>query len=207
VARITGRLADGSSLSYSNSLSKTKALPLWHRSQAAKSTLAGMVQFREVPGTSDLDGTGLQWFREANPRAVRYREGWPAGIRLDLVGSTYRVERGRSVLSGSAPGVFASEAELEVTGTDFASISRLVISDTDQVKLAIPSPEAPRLVITRGTGLFRGSFRHPESGRRIGMQGAILQSQQLGAGYFLAPEESGAVTITSGLPQPEQPPD
>jgi len=64
-----------------------------------------------------------------------------------------------------------------------------------------PSPGARRAVdpyevkgsVARKTGVFRGTFIHPNDGVPIRYFGALLQDYKAGEGYFLGSEGSGKV--------------
>ncbi len=43
------------------------------------------------------------------------------------------------------------------------------------------------------TGMFTGSFVHPDTGRSIRFQGVLLQQQNFGTGFFLDDGVSGEV--------------
>jgi hypothetical protein len=49
------------------------------------------------------------------------------------------------------------------------------------------------------TGAFSGAFIHPFTRESVEFNGAVLQSDALGFGFFLGPTRSGSVTITPHL--------
>ena len=53
------------------------------------------------------------------------------------------------------------------------------------------------LKLTPKTGQFIGNFLHPVTGKAAKFQGAVLQLQTIGAGYFLGTNVSGNVMIES----------
>jgi len=61
-----------------------------------------------------------------------------------------------------------------------------------------------KVTITASSGLLKGSFVHPLSGKLAKFQGVLFQAQRFGSGYFLGPTESGAITLdpaaTPGVP-------
>jgi hypothetical protein len=52
------------------------------------------------------------------------------------------------------------------------------------------------LTFNTSSGLFKGSVMNPETGEPIAVHGAILQNQNMGAGFFLGTNESGSVILS-----------
>ena len=50
---------------------------------------------------------------------------------------------------------------------------------------------------TTATGLFRGTVLSPETGKPIPVNGALLQKQNIGYGYFLGTNQTGGVVLES----------
>jgi hypothetical protein len=206
VARLAGRLADGSNVSYANALSKENALPVWVPFARGKGSLAGPVTFREMPGISDVDGLDLQWFKPANPNSSAYPAGWPAGIHVDLVGAAYAVPprgSGQSIFPGlplaDVDGNALAYLLDEATAPPFLTIP-INLNPKNQVLVIAPGEDRFHAVLVPAFGWFRGSFVDPTSGHLTRFHGAILQKQQRGAGYFSRPDGSGSVTIEPKTP-------
>jgi hypothetical protein len=51
------------------------------------------------------------------------------------------------------------------------------------------------LTISTASGLFTGSVVNPATKKAISIYGAVLQKQNIGAGYFLGTNESGEVFL------------
>ena len=49
--------------------------------------------------------------------------------------------------------------------------------------------------LRRGTGLFRGGFVHPATGRRTFYSGVLDQLQNLGTGFYLGTNQGGLVRL------------
>jgi uncharacterized repeat protein (TIGR02543 family) len=94
--KLAGRLADGSTVSAGNSLSKSLNWPFYTNLYGAKGSIGGVVTFRNLDG-SDLDGLGLNWFRPAATAGKVYPKGWENGIKVDLVGRGGSVKRSEPV--------------------------------------------------------------------------------------------------------------
>jgi hypothetical protein len=90
---VSGKLGDGQAVAYSNYLSKDNVLPLYIPVDGT-GALSGWVSFRDVPAQSDVDGLGLKWFKPADADTA-YPNGWPSGIKVDLIGSKFEPQSNR----------------------------------------------------------------------------------------------------------------
>ncbi len=209
-----GRLGDGQSFAVVSYLSKDNVLPLYLTPYGGTGTLSGPVSFRDLE-SSDADGAGLRWFKPANAADTAYRSGWPAGVKVDLVGSKYVSPTltplaTRPTLLGNAPVPPATAPNAQLTLSDgwLASTlaNQLSVDVLNQVTVLDPVTGAPGLSVKLfGQGLLFGSFTHSPSGQTTTFAGVVLQKSQTGSGYFFgAPPagspagttpQSGAVTI------------
>lgn len=203
VAKLTGLLADGSKISYGNALSKLNFWPLWIPLEKGRGSLAGPVHFQTLTGAapSDLAGPGLRWFKPANATAKYYRNGWPGGIVTDLLGSTFSVPP-KTAPASILPGLGALDSDgnalLTFIGGGLAApgLNR-ALAISEKSKVLVVTPGGDKLTVSIGTtsGLLKGSFVHPLSGKPVRFQGVIFQKQRFGSGYFLGPAAAGAVTL------------
>jgi hypothetical protein len=198
--RLSGTLADGSAVSFSGALSKENTFALYAPLASGKGALSGAVGFRETPGASDLDGQDLLWFNPASATRARYPAGWIDGIRVDLLGSVYRVPAaGQSALPGLVPVGPQGNALLELSGGDLPPPGieiALNVTPAHTVRAVTPGPEALSLVIRPATGLWSGSFVHPVTRRRVAVSGVIFQKTSRGDGFLLGPSQSGPASLT-----------
>jgi hypothetical protein len=194
--RIVGHLADGTAVSYANSLSKAHAWPLYHSSRKGTS-ISGMVQFREVQGVSDLDGSDLLWFCGSKAGAI-YPDGWPHGIRTDLIGSRYERISGDAVLPNLSPSHAGGNAMFMCSDGrqgEAAFSEPLNIDSSNRVQMPALNSQGLVLRINPKTGLFGGKFVHPATDARAQIRGAFLQKQNLGSGAFRTKNATGVVNI------------
>ena len=202
IARLAGKLADGTPVVFANALSKTNAWPLYVALYRGKGSITGRSMFRDTATVSDLDGLELDWFRPANARAAHYQDGWPGGIRTDLLGSKFLSPPAgvaASVLPGLLPTTPAGNADLEFRkgGLPLPGQIDIAVNVDARNKATLIAPPAglmPRLVIAP-SGLIGGSFIHPADGKRTIPRGVIFQKQERASGYFLGPTESGAFSL------------
>jgi hypothetical protein len=191
---VSGKLGDGQAVSYSNYLSKDNVLPFFISPHAGTGTVSGLVSFRDIPGQTDVDGQELIWFKAANASDTSYRNGWPAGIKVDLFGSKF-----------IAPSLANVGARMFLTDGNLASAAtnHLSVNAASQVTVISSTLPGGNLVVTLATnGSFSGTFVHPVSNKSTALGGVILQKTQSGSGYFLGlpatgtVSQSGAVTIS-----------
>ena len=217
VARLTGTLADGTVISCANSLSKANVWPFYAPIRAGKGSVAAPVSFRDTPGISDLDALDLPWYQPAVATAKHYPSGWPAGIRVDLLGSKFTIPAPAANTSAFT-GLPVPDADGNATvhfidgnlpspgldlGINVSPLNVISVLNPGDTKLTLtmlfPSDRLDGATHRRGratNGAFSGSFVHPQTGARSNCKGVIFQKQQGAFGYFLGPIEGGAVTIT-----------
>ena len=152
----------------------------------------------------DVTGANSLWICPPQPKARYYRSGWPAGARVDVIGSRFTVPVGASVLPGlgsATPNAQLQFADGGLTGVltrDFdLSVTNAFENQSTDTGL--------KLSITKSTGVFTGSFTPPSSSK-VTFKGIILQegSNQRGFGFFLSTPVpastgvglSGGVTLT-----------
>lgn len=182
---LAGTLADGTKVSQKSTLSKNSEWPLYIPLYKDKGALISWVSVTN--GTAnDLNGL-FNWFKQAH--IAKY---YTTGLTNEagLLGSIY-----------IAPG--ASNAVLQLTNATITFTNGSLASDfrndfdvdrngktfdqfvTNKLKLSI----------NKSSGLFTGSVIPPGTNRAMKFQGALLQNQTNGAGFFLGLTNSGRVTI------------
>ena len=201
LARLAGRLADGTAVVSINALSKSNAWPLYVPLYRKQGSISGRSIFRDTVAISDLDGLDLNWFRPANPRAELYPGGWPAGIRTDLLGAKFiGPQKGStaSILSGLNPTGPAGNAVLALSDGNLPALLEIDVNVNPKNKavLLAPPPALRAKLTIAPNGLIGGGFLHPSSGTRTVAHGVIFQKQERASGYFLGPLESGLFTLT-----------
>ncbi len=198
LATITGKLADGTTVSYGNALSKSNTWPFYLALYSRAGSLSGTVNFRDnAPTMSDIDGIGLEWFRPVNSKAKTYPNGWPNGILVDLIGSFFELPP-QGVSASVLPGLDGNgDADVDFTGGDLVnpiSLTATVSTKNKVVFVSAPSDLHPKLTIA-ATGLVSGSFIHPVSKKPTAIKGVVFQKQSRAAGYFLGPTQSGSIDV------------
>jgi hypothetical protein len=194
IAKIVGKLSDGTAISYSNVLSQDRKLPVFVQLYSNKGFVVGEATFDAAVGTnaaSDALAT-LSWFRPVNAdRAGFYPTGWVKGIDLDFVASKY---------AKPAAGVTTNILGLAATEVlEFKSQGQLstVTFDGKLSALNVLTPEAGASAATVGntkfkigfdtaTGLLKSTeFLYGSGAVKVGVTGAVLQKSKTANGYFL----------------------
>jgi len=176
-----GTLGDGTPVTSTTTVSGEGQWPLYISLYGGKGSMVGWLSF-----TNDgiIDGQ-VGWFKQPQPSAKLY----PGGFTNSPValGSSYHFTNGLPVL-GSADGVLSL-----INGSAQENMTeRVGISPDAQDK----DQGGVKLVFNNSTGLFKGSLRNPSTGQPMSVVGAVLQSQQIGAGYFLGTTGTGSVVLS-----------
>ncbi len=187
IVGLSGVTGDGQKFKQTVPISKHGTWPLYVPLYKGLGAVFGWITHSNIVAVSDLDAS-LHWSKPASAADAFF----PAGFADDigLVGSEYvRPIPGNSVISvnnannnavvnfgsGNLPGMQGDHVTL-TTGN-------LVLSTNLTFKITTP------------TGLFKGKFRRADNGTTVPFQGAILQKQNFGSGFFLGTNESGFVTF------------
>ncbi len=201
-ATLVGKLADGSPVSYSNAVAIGKKLPLYTTyalPKGAVGTLSGWVPLNNPTDQDDFEAT-LRWLRPVTTSPT-YPAGWPTGIPLQLQGS-----RWLPMAANGAPMRFPGLMATGFSGNILMKFSGGLLPGAGfQVSANLTNKNAivPVGINTQSlssgsvgaTGLSSGSFNHPVTGSKPRFEAVILQKRRRALGFFLSPQESGAVQV------------
>jgi hypothetical protein len=199
-ATLVGKLADGSPISYSNAVSIGKNFPVYIPYSLPKGTvgtLAGWVPLDNPTQQDDFLAT-LNWFRPATNSAT-YPAGWPTGIPVQVQGS-----RWLPMAANGAPMRLPGLKETNFSGNILMKFSEgllpgagfQVSANLTNKNAILPvgmNPQSLSSGSIGATGLFSGRFIHPVTGSQPRFEAVILQKRKRALGFFLSPQESGAV--------------
>ncbi len=204
VAKLSMQLPDGTKFVHSASVSADGEWPLYGSFGKRPGALLGWVKFEDLANQSDLHGD-VQWFTFATP------EGGSALIEtrtnLLLEGSSYTPPANDGwILSGLAPGldaaVPAGAAQLQLEGGLFITSTELdlLLSAARKGKVKVTrgaeNPNRITLSIDAKRGIFRGTFKLPDTRGKTSFGGVFFQKQDKAAGFHRAKSgESGSVEI------------
>ncbi len=181
VAAITGRMADGTRLSLRTTLVGSGELPVYAPLYSGKGAVFGWLRLKQE-SYIDLDGTAY-WLRPPIASSKYYKEGF--AIETPVSGSAYTRSSGTLFTNIVLARVVLTDGNLEAPLTNYVTLgvnSRVTASGPDKLQLKV----------TPATGLFKGTIT-PAGERPVKVQGAILQRQRFGGGFFLGTNESGRV--------------
>ena len=199
VVKVLGKLADGTAVSYSNSLSQSNKWPVYLPLYGKKGFVFGNVAFDSTQTSSDASCTGMLWFRPAGVTSPKlYLAGWPAGITTDFVASKFiptGLVNTATVLGAGATGaVNAATANITITTADggltAATSNQGSLSALNKITVLGPSALSSgatnlKFAFTASTGTFAGSFMHQVSSKVVTFGGVVYQKTKTGSGYFL----------------------
>ena len=182
-------------------------VPLYRGSGA----LGGEVSFREISQKSDADGVDLRWFKKPSATDALYPEGWPSGIRVDLLGSKFLspTPTNKTLLGNDAVVSPKVNGLLALSQGDVFPLllNNLTIGKTSVLVQSAPVGQTAGVIKQVGfgsSGLISGIFVHPSPSRvEVSFRGVVFQKGQRGAGYLIRPStvpgrmESGVFNLNS----------
>ncbi len=209
---VTGTLSDGTPFGASGSLSEEGSgkhqVVLYSTLYREQGALALELEVDKSPTmTADTDSRSVRgvWIRPEIRSARAYKQGWPQGLDLDVVGARFRPAAGSaSLLSGLAPGEPNAKFVFQGGKLSETKVVPFTLGPSDAAVLGSKADANLRLSMSRENGLFSGWFTHSD-GKRTSFKGIVLQkgANAKGVGFFLsvpgtgsaASTESGSVTL------------
>ncbi len=196
---LSGRAADGISISQSTGLSRLGEWPLHISMSRENARLVGWLRIQRQSG-GNIQGTNIYWLKNA----VETEKFYPGGFKLALqgLGSTFTAPTNNttSVLT-------SSNWTSAVYGGDLFDQDDIPIWLTSRVWLrppgtftAEPSYERVNLSVSRSSGVLQGSFTDAATGRRAGIRGVVLQQLNFARGYFTSTNSAGAFALAPATP-------
>jgi hypothetical protein len=179
VLTLAGALSDGATFSVAAPVFTNGQWPLYIYAAASNDTVLGWL----TVSSKGLNGTNISW-----SRASRAGTFYPAGFTnvLQLIGSTWQAPAKSSVsLSLTNPVVALSGGNLSGTYYYGVKLENALAFGSTNLSLSVNS----------STGVFTGSFHSPVNGKQVKIFGVILTSEGVARGFFLSPDDSGAVIL------------
>jgi hypothetical protein len=181
----SGVLADGTKATQKTALSKLGQWPLYVPLHKGKGALVSWVTFDTNAPTTDFGGV-LNWFKQSQP--VKY---FPGGFtnETDIAGSLFTKPASTNwVLS-------LSNAVVAFTNGNLAADFTNTIAIDAKGKVINESTNKLSLSASKSSGTFSGSATPTAGGKAVSFQGAVLQKQTNGFGFFLGTNASGRVSL------------
>jgi hypothetical protein len=184
--KLSGALADGTTLTETAPLSKSGAWPLYVSLYAGKGTLVGWISLTNR-ASDDLNGT-LTWIKPAMPLAKLYPAGFNEAVTATGSFYTPPPTSTSQIIGPSITAVSFADGDLASSFTNTVTVSagnKIINDSTNRLSLSLVT----------SSGLLRGTVTPPGSTRSLSVHGALLQKLNLGYGYFLGPNQSGSVFL------------
>lgn len=189
---LAGALADGTRFSQAAVLTASSQWPLYVPLYRGAGLLLSWLAFDEgISG--DVD-----WLKPGLAREKYFTNGF--AMQTVAWGSTYVPPSGKTNVLGFEQGTLLLKA------ADAMQASTQDIQLGSFNRISFPTTLRGSLYFTPLTGLFQGSVVDPQTERLVPVQGVVLQNWNLGCGYFLTPQENGAVVFGDSLQMATNPP-
>jgi hypothetical protein len=144
----------------------------------------------QTAGSPVLTGVA-DWHKLANAPRGRY----PAAIqtRASIVGSHFEAP------AANTPALASGPRQVTLSAGDLSSAISEVASflTPNHFNFASLNSNSLALSFNAATGVVTGSFLDPGTGKTIAIHGVLLQDDDIGAGYFLGPDESGSFELSA----------
>jgi len=186
--KFAGTLADGTPVTQSVSVSADGMWPLYVALYGGKGSILSWVTVSTNAAPADSLYGELSWIKPSLPG--RY---YPSGFtnEMDIVGSLYQPPGTNSVLQFETGTVTFEGGNLTSAYSNTIALgpkNKLINLTTNQplsLKVAVP------------TGLLSGTVKLNDSGvsKKLSFKGAVLQRQNIAAGFFLGTNQSGSVRL------------
>jgi hypothetical protein len=182
---LSGVLSDGTKFSESALLSEQGQFPIYSAPYSGKGELFGWLSFTNGQAV-DLAGQ-VTWSKAAQATTKLYPAGFTNSVAA--FGSQF-------LFMNKTPVLNLNPGEVSFTGGNLSG------SFTNQVTLGsnnkVTGPGKFALSISPITGLFKGTVLPSSPGKMISFNGALIQKQSYGSGFFLGPSQSGRVFVGPG---------
>ena len=185
-ALFAGKLADGTAVSQSASISEDGAWPLYVSPYSGKGLVLGTLDLLSAPG-QDVAGT-VTWIKSAGTTSRYY----PAGFtnEVQVLGSAY-------VRPAGPAGAILSLTNATVTfsGGDFSAAFANSIELGLSSRVTNLGSDPLNMSFSLTTGAFSGNVRDTASGKGMPFSGVVLQKLKSGYGLVLGTDQTSQVVI------------
>ena len=187
IGKLSGTLGDGTKLAGTVPISKYGTGPLYNLLYGNKGSCVGWLNF-----TNDTLKSTVEWIRPAAAKGY-YAGGF--ATNTILLGSKYVAPaKGSPMLS--LTNTFGN-VTLALGGGNLGAVlsNSVTVTTNNTVTILSGSVTNLTLKLVPKNGTFSGSFLHPVTHKSVKFQGAVLQLQDFGAGFFAGTNETGYVTL------------
>jgi hypothetical protein len=189
MATFAGVLADGTKVSQRIGLSRAGLAPFHAPLYSGGGMALGWLTVTNAPGgaaTSAVSGS-LHWIKSVNEKAKYYKAGFATDVPVS--GSKYvrPASANIPVISLTDGHVAFSQGNIAPAFSNSVRLAGNKLTNLGDNKLSMS--------ISLSSGLFSGSVVNPATGRSASFKGALLQSQNSGAGFLLGTNRSSRVSL------------
>jgi hypothetical protein len=204
VAKVTGRLADGSVFTASSPLGTDGSISIYQTLYTAPGSIQGSLTLAS-DNSSTISGN-LSWSKPSQTSGILYKGGWATPIPLVASGGKYRPAAGATLPMDAAPSLSNNARVVLQDGgiaTNPISVPFRLLSP---ISLSIASPQSLR--ITNTNGAFSGSYTDGIgiAKRIVPFQGLLVPDaatpsdfDSTGYGYFILPTSTAGVSRSGAV--------
>jgi hypothetical protein len=189
-AAVAGTLADGTPFTARGRLTASGSLQVFVSPYARSGMLTGTLHFR-AQQVSDLDGA-LFWSRPAH-FAAAFADGFDMDITT--VGSLYLAPTSGQSVVPVTDGTNNTALALGEGGLVAPVVQPATLARDNTLTIGTPAITGLTVRLSAITGIFAGTFIHPETGTPSKFRGVVLQKQGAGFGFFVGGSEAGYATF------------
>lgn len=186
-AKLKGSLGDNQKWSFSSYVCTNGQWPVYASVDKKQGAILGWLSVSNTtPAT--IGGT-LTWLKPVS--APYFTNGIAA--ELDVTGSRYTAPAGTNAILSWTNGLLSlANGNLPAPLTNALNITTLgkLVGNSGSISNL-------KFSISAKAGSFSGSFRHPATGKTTKYSGVLLQSEDIGGGYFLGTNSSGVLRLES----------
>lgn len=161
-----GTLGDGAAVSCAGSLTSAGQWPFYSSLYGGKGSIFGWLEF-----TNDGIGGEVAWFKLPAPKAKFYATGFTNSA--EVLGSAYHHTNGVPALDLTGGEIWLANGGLQNVVTQAVG----------------------QLQFNAASGLFKGVVTNVGGEKRVAINGAVLQNEDLGGGLFVNSAGSGSVFV------------
>jgi hypothetical protein len=184
---LKGTLSDGTAIAQKMTLAANGQTPVYVNLYKGKGSLIGWMTVMHNE-TNDTPGL-LLWTKKETAGGKIYLAGF-TNESLALGSRYVAPAKGAAALNWTSGPLLLEHGNLTVPVTNLIALSsanKFTVTSTNSSKLA--------LNLTTASGSINGAFIHPETLKKSGIKGVVLQKQTLGGGFFHGTNQSGAVSF------------
>lgn len=191
---LSGRAADGTSLSQRSALSRLGDWPVHIPLYKGGGLILGWLRLVSQSGLANAQGPQLVWIKEAG-----YDNAYPGGFSLPLLAEGFKY-----LLPASDTVIPLTNGVAAFYGGDLLSPDLGVWSFLGVVArgqnhfVAVEGDDNFRLDVKKSNGFVTGQVTDFITGRKTALKGVVLQQKNSARGYFLSGGRSGSFSLEPG---------